>query len=64
MSSRYIREKPKEPRRCFFCHVVLPEEPKNPYFCNKEHTFMWAMQEAARIDNKYHGGEYAKAASA
>jgi hypothetical protein len=54
MSSRYIHEKPKEPRRCFFCHTVLPERSRNPFFCDKQHAFNWAMQEAAHITKKYH----------
>lgn len=52
MSSRYIKQKEPEPRRCFFCHAVLEND--DSYFCNKAHTYAWAMQEADRIARKYH----------
>lgn len=63
MSSRYIKQKEPEPLRCYFCHVILPDESNkkgHPYFCDKDHAYMWAMQEAAHIGRKYH----ANAASA
>lgn len=54
MSSRYIKQKEPEPRRCFFCHTILLESHNDSYFCCKAHAYAWAVQEADRIARKYH----------